>query len=492
MFYYKLCGVTSLEKLIINKGPFLSGELIKVLVGGDNPISNEAARKRISRLGESIYKTRGLFADGQILFYDKDVFGKDEYYYGLNNALKKAGKQYYTILKALAFHNGCIKCNQIAAYSVNPVEKIKGHLIFETALANLRKNNLVKINNEDIVICNQISNDSINFNRAKGVEVAKNFLLAQFNDWSRKIGLVSYNSSKFHSLFGGYQFNFVAPSYIGSLTRKPSKSIVPAFVIADILIGNDINEEQVDFLISKVIALKQRKGLPNFIPFLIVDIIDIKALNILKSNGIVIGFVDELFGDNYKELLKSLIHLITNANVILKKNPEAVLDLISKLNKLVNGKTNNLRGDLFELAVGYYQGRVCSSIDMGKHINYNGERREIDVFGLLTNKVIVCECKGYNQKVSKSEIEIWLGEKVPVIRKWILDTGAYSDKKIEIQFWSTGGFTEDALILLEERKQNKNKFILEYFDLEKMIDKSREMNSKKFTEILREYYLKEI
>lgn len=484
--------MTSLEKLIIDKGPFLSGELIEILTGGDNPISNEAARKRISRLSESIYKIRGLFADGQILFHDKEIFGTEEYYSGLNNALKKSGKQYYTILKALDFHNGYIKSNQLAAYSVNPVDKIKGHLIFETALNNLLKIGLVHIDDEHTAISNHLADGGLSFNRAKGVEVAKNFLLAQFNDWSRKIGLVSYNSSKFHTLFGGYQFNFVAPSYVGSLIKKTSESIVPAFVIADVLIGNVINKEQVDFFISKVAALKQRKGLAKFIPFLIVDSIDTKALNSLKSNGIIIGFADELFGDDYKELLNSLINLITNAGAILKKNPEAYLDLISKLNKLVDGKTNNLRGDLFELAVGYYQGRVCSNIDMGKHINYNGNRREIDVFGVQTNNVVVCECKGYNQQVSEAEIKIWLEEKVPVIRKWILDTGAYSDKKIEFQFWSTGGFTTDTMTLLDKRKQNKNKYILEYFDLNKMLEKSKEMNSKKFTEILREYYVKEI
>lgn len=128
-----------------------------------------------------------------------------------------------------------------------------------------------------------------------------------------------------------------------------------------------------------------------------------------------------MFGDTYKDLLNSLTNLVTNAGAILKKNPEAYLDLIIKLNKLVDGKTNNLRGDLFELAFGYYQGRVCKSIDIGKVINYQGLQREIDVFGLTEDKVFISECKGDNHKVSKEEVEIWLGQKVPVIRKWLLD-----------------------------------------------------------------------
>ena len=167
-----------------------------------------------------------------------------------------------------------------------------------------------------------------------------------------------------------------------------TKKITPGFIVADILIGNVVNENEIEFFINKIKALKFQQNLAKFIPFLIVESIDTKALNSLKAQGVVIGFVNELFGEKYKDLLNSLIGLVTNAGAILKKNPEAYLDLIRKLNKLVDGKTNNLRGDLFELAVGYYQGRVCNTIDIGKLINYQGLQREIDVFRIITKQNI--------------------------------------------------------------------------------------------------------
>jgi len=484
--------VTSLDKLIKDKGPILSGELIKALASNEKALSNDAARKRLSRIGGDIFRVRGLFTDGQILFHDKEIFGTEKYFSGLMNALKTSGKQYYLIIQALDFHYGYLKLNQIPAYSINPTGKLKGHLTFETAFRNLIKLRLISIDEEYVYISSEVSFSSTNFKRSKGIEMAKNFLLAQFSDWSRNIGLVSFNSSTFHSEFGKYQFNFVAPSYIGSLTRKTTSSIVPAFVIADLLIGNVINKDQVEFFINKISALKQQKNLAKFIPFLIVDSIDPNALNALKSNGVVVGFTNELFGNNYKDLLNSLINLVTNAGAILKKNPEAYLDLVSKLNKLVDGKTNNLRGDLFELAVGYYQGRICTNIDIGKMIIHEGNRREIDVYGLLANSVIICECKGYNHPVTENEIELWLGEKVPVIRKWILDNASLSEREIIFQFWSTGGYTPEALDLLEKRKLGTSKYTIEYFDLDKMLEMSKRVNSKKFTEILREYYIKEI
>lgn len=484
--------MTYLEKYIKENGPILSGKLIEILVSEGKSVSNVAARKQLSRIKGDIFRVKGLFADGQFLFHHKEIFGSEEYYEGLKDALKDSGKQYYTILQSLDFHYGYIKTSQLANYSISPVQNLKGHITYNTIINKLLSLNLIHQNEEFISIANVISSNNSNANRAKGLELAKNFLLIQFNDWSRKIGLVAYNSSKFHSPFGNYQFNFVSPSYIGSLPKINNNKIIPGFVVADILIGNTINEFQVEFFINKIKTLKYRKNIAHFIPFLIVDSIDTNALNFLKSQGVVVGFVNELFGENYKDLLNSLINLVTNAGAILKKNPEAYIDLILKLNKLVDGKTNNLRGDLFELAVGYYHGRICNSIDIGKKINHKGSQREIDVFGLLANKIFISECKGYNHKVDKKEIDTWLGEKIPVIRKWILDQPSISDKEIIFEFWSTGGFTAEAIELLEKRKTKTQKYIIEYFDLEKMIAKSKEVNSRKFTEILRDYYIKEI
>tara|TARA_R110002096_G_scaffold426827_1_gene637053 strand:+ start:105 stop:1559 length:1455 start_codon:yes stop_codon:yes gene_type:complete len=484
--------VTYLEKLIKDKGPILSSELLESLATTESALSREAARKRLSRISKDVYRVKGLFADGQILFHDKEDYGTENYYSGLSRALKKAGKQYHIILQSLDFHFGQIKLSQLPSYSVNPVLDLKGHVTFGTALDKLKRLNLIHVDDEFVTVSGLITDNNPNHNRAKGIEVAKNFLLIQFNDWSRKIGLVSYNSSKFHSEFGKYQFNFVSPSYIGSLPKRNGKNIIPAFVVADILIGNTVNEGQTEFFINKVKTLKFQKNLAKFIPFLIVESIDTKALNSLKAEGVVVGFVNELFGDKYKELLSSLISLVTNAGAILKKNPDAYLDLISKLNKLVDGKTNNLRGDLFELAVGYYQGRVCKSIDIGKIINHEGIQREIDVFGLQSDKIFVSECKGYNQNVGLEEVKTWLTEKVPVIRKWILDQPSISDKELVFEFWSTGGFTEEAIDFLTKRRNNTNKYKIEFLNLDDMVEKSKEIKSKKFTEILREYYLKEI
>lgn len=485
--------MTFLEKLIKEKGPLLSSELLEALYKKEKSISKDAARKRLSRVRNDISRVKGLFADGQILYHDKSIFGKEEYYDGLSRALRKAGKQYHTILQSIDFHYGQIKTNELASYSINPVSDLKGHLTFHSALEKLQRLNLILIDEDFISISSLVSENSISSKRAKGIDVAKNFLLIQFNDWARKIGFSSYNTSKFHSEFGKYQFNYVSPSYVGSLAKyNNNKRIVPGFIVADILIGNTVTENQVMFFVDKIKALKFQRNVANFLPFLIVESMDTKALNLLKSEGVIIGFVNELFGSKYKDLLNSLVSLVTNAGAILKKNPDAYLNLITKLNKLVDGKTNNLKGDLFELAVGYYQGQICNSIDIGKKINHNGTPREMDVFGLQANTVIVSECKGYNYKVDKDEIDDWLGKNIPIIRSWILDQPSICERNIKFEFWSTGGFTDEAKALLEKRKSSTKKYEIYFYNLDDMIAMSKDINSKKFTQILREYYTKEL
>jgi hypothetical protein len=484
--------VTYIEKIIKEKGPILSSELLESLMNNEKTLSNDAARKRLSRTGSNVFSVRGMFANGQKLFFHRDIYQKEEYYLGLREALEKAGKQYNTILKSLEYHFGSISAKHLASYSNNPINKLKGHLLFQSALIKLKDLNLVRFYDDYIHLSEDITDKKINHRYAKGVEIAKSFILLQFNDWARKIGMISYNSSKFHSDFGGYQFNLVAPSYIASLTKFSSNTIIPAFVIADILIGNTINGSDVDFFINKINVLKSQKNLANFIPILIVDSIENEALNKLKSHGIIIGFTEQLFGSEYKDLLDSLINLVTNAGAILKKNPEAYLDLMNKLNKLVDGKTNNLRGDLFEFAVGYYHGQLSKSIDISKSIIFEGLQREIDVLSVYQNNITISECKGYNKQASKEDIEIWLGEKVPIIRKWLLSQNLSDGKEIIFEYWSTGGFTPEANSLLIERKSSTKKYTIITYNLDEMIFLAKKNRLKKFTEVLRNYYTKEL
>ncbi|NJS16950.1 MAG: hypothetical protein HC787_09135 [Nostocaceae cyanobacterium CSU_2_110] len=131
---------------------------------------------------------------------------------------------------------------------------------------------------------------------------------------------------------------------------------------------------------QKINAIRASNPSTKLFPVLILDGVEVTALNKLKSRCLI-ATIREIFGESYNELLKNLINTITNAGVILRKDPESYLALMAQLTKLINGKTNNLRGDLFELAVGYYYGKQCQSLDIGKKVRMDDDIkvREIDV-----------------------------------------------------------------------------------------------------------------
>ena len=471
----------------------MTTRLIEELKLAGTKLSDDAIRQQLSRFkDEDIFKLKGYFVHRQTLFYFKDDFYQEVFTEGLREALKTDAKQYHYLITALEYHRGTLPKEQFAAYGVNPVGKVKGHITIHSAIEKLASLQLAHDNGIEIEIDPQRTNIVANKRQAMAVQLVKDVLLLQFNDWARKLSLTSYDSSTFYDLFGNFCFAFVAPSYVSTITTwSTDGELKPGFVVADILIGNTVTSDHVEFFIKKVEILKAQKNTLKFLPFLIVDNLDPGALNSLRSSGIIIGKVNQLFGEEYTNLINALINTVVNAGAVLKKNPEQFIDLLVKLKALVSGKTNNLRGDLFEMAVGYYHSKMgCATLDIGKMIMYEHVTREMDVYAVYQNKIIVAECKGYNNPMNKGDLEKWLTEKVPVIRNWILDQPSLSDKEIHFQYWCTGGFTEDALPFITRMEATK-KYTLEFFDAQKIVKTSALAKSKKFNDIMNEYFIKQ-
>ena len=165
--------------------------------------------------------------------------------------------------------------------------------------------------------------------------------------------------------------------------------------------------------------------------------------------------------------------------------------MISQLTKLSDGKTNNLKGDLFELAVGYYHGQLCKFLEIGKKVSsVPGQKaRDIDVLAVYEGNVVAVECKGYNYPVDKSYVEKWLGEIVPTIRDWMINS--YPKKTQSFEIWSTGGFSPEALELLKKAQLSTKKYSINFFEKTDIFEKARALESSKFIEILKEYYFKD-
>jgi hypothetical protein len=477
----------TIQEYILKNGPTLSSDLIKYFQR--EGLSNDAIRKRLSRIADPIYKIRGFFKDNQTFFYHNNHYDDGRFYESLRSALKISAKKYYSIITALEYHNGYIKKEHLASYSFSPVSNLKSHKKFSDVINDLIKLKIITEEDEYYKLSELFSNRvNSNFNFYRAVELAKGVIGDQFYNYTRNIGLISYERGRFNSEFSKFQFCFTAPSYVSGIVKYIDR-VQPAFVIADVLIGNRNDESSVDFFIQKIQIIKTQTS-SNFLPFLITDTLTQEAFKKLKENGIIIGFVDKLFGEEYQELLKSLISVVTNAGTILKTNPEAYLDLLIQLNKLVVGKTNNLRGDIFELAVGYYYSNLCQSLDIGKKINYQGNYKEVDVYTTFQDKYVVCECKAYKTMIDLKVVENWLGNKVPFIYKAIREYNF--DKGIVFEFWSTSGFTNDAIDFLRERQAKLKKYKIEFYAEKEILSMAKKSKTNKIIEIMREYFSNDV
>lgn len=481
--------MTSIQKYIEKEIVVSSGDVLNY-AEKTLGISNETARKRLQRLPPYIYKIKSICRDKQSILYHKDNWTAPGFRDKLAVVLKNNAQQHYAVLNALNLYCGVIPKEILAEYTISPTENIIGHKNFSTIIQDLISLRLIEDTNDFYVA---FGNSVPNERRSKALDVIHRMTIAHFHEWGRNIGLFSYDSAKFHKTLSSYQFAMVAPSYINSLVSKSKNgNSLPAFVVADILLHRDLSKDDIEFFIKKLENVSMRNPTAKIIPFLLIGTHDKEVYRTLKSKGIIIGNIDELFGDKYSESVHGILHLIENAGAILKTNPEQYLKLIDSIEKLSTGKTYNLKGDLFEMAVGYYHGQLCKNLEISKKISRNSEIREIDVYAVYQDKVVFAECKGYNSKIEEDYIEKWLSKKIPVIREWALDCESLCDKQMVFEIWSTGGFTTEANKKLSKAQQEIKKYQIDVYDLDKMRLIAKEKKIRHFLKIVNSYYTKEI
>lgn len=481
--------MTLIERLLRETGPLMTTELINLISLHEPGTNKEAIRKRLSRVQNPIKRIHGFFIDNQTFYYLEDQRAKDQFYISLRNAFRTYAKRLDAIITAFEYNDGYLKKADLAAFTFSPVNKLKGHRLYNDVLGQLTHFDLVNSDENGYMtlhhkLCIDFKPD---LKRSKTHELTRNFVLEQFNEWARNIGLVSFDAGKFYNEYGNLLWSYTAPSYAGSLKTYSDQKPTPGFVVADILINRRSKKEDVQFFLNKIDIIYAQKNLSRILPFLIVESVEQDALALLRKKGVVVGFVDQLFGRDYADLLLGLFHVMNNAAQVLMANPDHYLKIVEQLEKFVKGKTNNLRGDLFELAVGYYHSQQCRNIDLGKKIMYDFQHKEADVFAIYQNEIKIAECKGYKGKIGIKEVDQWL-EKLPFFFKWILQVEPYKNKKMVAELWSTGGFTDDAISKLEKVSSATKKYKVEYFDKTHILEKARELNSPRFIDTLKQYY----
>jgi len=462
----------------------MSGELAQKLELMDS-IPNNTASQKVTRSKE-IEKIKGYYTSNQSFCYLQEHENSGVLYDKFIKSLYDNGRKYWYCINALKIHGGILNHRFLECYTNYPVIPLKKHLPFNKVMQKFVEQGILVYNNSDYLLAPKFSLNRNSSLAHKTIEQIKENTLSSFNMLVKNTGLISFKTGELFAEYGKFRWAFKGVSNVTGLVQNGN----PGFVLADIIIGTQIYEDDVRFFVEKLKHIQSFKNAPRLIPFLIVDDLDKEALTFLKKHGIVVGFIGELFGQKYAETLKELITILKNAGASLKKTPDKYLDLIEQLKKYNEGLVNNIRGALFEYMVGHIHLTTGQSVDLGREIIENNARHEMDILAIYSDKVVIAECKAKKSMVDIDVINNWIDIKIPAFKTWIDKQETYKKKGLEFEFWSTSGFTADAFDRLKRYSESAKKYKVTYFQAGEMREKARLMDNKKLKEALDNYFLK--
>lgn len=476
--------MTDLENILIDKGPMMSSELASVIEKKLRITKNLASQKVVR--DKSILKIKGFYSSGQSFCYLEQHTQEEDFFDRLMKSMFENGKKYWFCLNAIKLNGGLISQKYLECYTNYPILPLKSHLPFKKVMQRFVENEILVFSDGYYFITPKLNQSTLNLTQYQTIELIKDDILTNFNSLTRNIGLISYHTGEKFAEYGKFKWGFKGVCPVTGL-RENNKF---GYLLADILFGHPIYEKDVMFYIEKLKTIQSFKRSSRLLPFLLVDDIDTDALKSLKANGVVIGFINELFGNKYAETLKELVTVLNNAGASLKKNPNKYLDLISELKKYNQGLANNIKGALFEFVVGHIHSLENNcSIEIGREIFDNG-KHEIDVFATNNQKIIFTECKATKGQITLEQVDKWLGIKIPAFRKWASKQETWQNKKLEFEYWSINGFEADAEQKLEQTSTSVNKVKISYFVGKNIRDKALKLKNKKLKEAIDNFFLK--
>lgn len=469
----------------------LSSELAKIYER-ENQTNNTNARKAISRARSPIQRNKFIpFQNNQFFIYLEKQFISEEYLEKLFQSISTHSKVINAIIKALESQGGMLSAEILPTYSISPIENLKGHKKCADLIENLIKAGILNNYDDKYIYLTERYFVVEKFSYIKAMEIAKNMILNDFNDLLRKTNLISYNKGKIWSTFAKMKWGFTAPSYLQGIHiwKKKEKKKEPGFILADIVLNKEADVEEILFFIEKINIVKSFQNI-NFVPVLIVYGLKAEALELLKKCNVGIAFIDKVFGNVYKELLDDLINVIKNATQVILNDSEKVDKVFNALIN-IEGRYNNIIGDMFELMVAdFYRILGCNYLEINKVISasktYSGRPKEIDVLVDKDGKIIIIECKATKSSIGEDIVAKWLSEKIKDINQFL--TSIYPNRNFEYQFWSVGGFSEEAERILKEAKNKTRKYEINYFDKNEMKKYATKYQAKKFLERIYKHF----
>lgn len=494
-----------LEIILRQHGPCLTTELADQLIDRCR-ITREAARKRVSRQGPGVKRLAYLpFPRNARFVYLQEQYGSPRFWDALIKALMENSAAYGSAIAALRQRGDLMPKHHFFIACGSPLAQQR-HLSPQVVLNRLTQAKLfTEIEVPGIGLCvaraqsPQYLEDAIPKMQAR--LVCEEIVLKAVREWSRNLGLVSYEKTKIRESddlpkVGTFAWDFSGPSYLGGLINRDSNGKPnPGFVACDIALDQEITESGLEPFIKKCRTLRSLKNIGRCLQIFVADKYHENAFRLAKNEGVIPATTASLFGKEVSESLKKLSNILTQA-ASTATNPKLFDELFNGLSR-IEGAATNLRGALFEFwaAEAIRQTYPSCQIQMNRIFkDDNGRQAEVDVIAIAGNsQVMFCECKGYQPSglVSDEEIDRWLEIRIPLVYKQAKNHSDWKNRTLKFEFWTTGRLSTAAIERIEKEKNTirPGRYTLEYCDSARLVELAKSTGDRALLGTLQQHFI---
>lgn len=229
-------------------------------------------------------------------------------------------------------------------------------------------------------------------------------LLEDFVKWIQNVYVVGKdcysvrNSEQEYIGFNSFCWDFQAAVYIGPCTTSkqicPAKKQIDGFVVTDIVALRQYQLDDVEAYLERVKIVNMKWKNIRLFPVVLAKNFSFEALKKLRSCGIAPLTFKEVWGRNIQELLRIHSKIITNGGSDNIEEIEKALSL-TEISSENEGLLGNIKGDLFEIMVGFAYRSEGYDITFKKNVTDEKEQEyEIDVVAKKGQECFMIECKG--------------------------------------------------------------------------------------------------
>ena len=489
------------QTALATHGPMRASHLAAYLTSTYG-LSPDAAKQRVSRASAPILKFPiRLLPKNEAFLYHQDDRNSEKFWEALVRSLRESSSIYGLALDGLIARGGLAQRPSFNVVAGAP-EAQKKQVPLSGLLDNLVNAGLVeRLEVGEMGECVRLkpqvfgTPDQQAFRARK---IAEDVLMDGLREWTRKLGLASYNAIEIRNAerapkFSTFHWDLSGPSYLLPLVSVVPGGRKPGFFVADVFCDGTLDVPNIQYFLRKVRMLKAMRRVVPFMPVLLADGYTKEALRAGKAAGIMMATTRTLFGDSIANALSSLIDTLTHAAAVAASNPDRLSGLLKDLSA-IEGAAGNLRGALFEMIVGYLVREVeGNTIDIGEIVrDPTGKAAEIDVRRIKERQecwFYECRARQPDARIGADEISTWI-ERINRIMLSHLVEKRFQDCQFGFEIWTTGQFDDKALALLEQEKTKRTPIEIGWRDGTQVRDYAKRASCKAILDTLDEHYFK--